>query len=97
VWLQPERVADRHEGEKTAKIIAKKPLLSLPRASHKLGLRFKLFMQAEKRIFEHGVHQSRLGAHGCEFDSRVEELFRKQAAIGGPLIGDGSTGRHELA
>jgi len=95
--LQPERIADRHEGEKTAKIIAKKPLLSLPRAPHKPRLRFKLFMKAEKRIFEHSVHQCRLGAYGCEFDSRVEELFRKQATIGGPLIGGGSTGGHELA
>jgi len=95
--LQPERIADRHEGEKTAKIIAKKPLLSLPRAPHKPRLRFKLFMKAEKRIFEHSVHQCRLGAYGCEFDSRVEELFRKQAAIGRPLICGGSTGGHELA
>jgi hypothetical protein len=97
VRLQPERIADRHEGEKTAKIIAKKPLLSLPRAPHKSRLRFKLFMKAEKRIFEHGVHQCRLRAHGSEFDSTVEELFRKRAAIGGLFIGGGSTGGHELA
>jgi hypothetical protein len=95
--FQPERFADGHEGEKTAKIIAEKPLLSLLRALTKPLIRLKLFIKAEKSIFEHSVHQRRLRAHGSEFDSRVEELFRKHAAAGGPLISAGPAGDQRLA
>src|SRR6266508_8342 len=68
VRFQPECVADRQEGEEPARVIAEKPILSLPRALHEPLLRLKLFLKAEKSIFEYGVHQCRLRAHGSEFD-----------------------------
>jgi hypothetical protein len=95
--FQPERVTDRHEGEEPAGVVAEKPILSLPRALKKPLLCFKLFMKAEKSIFEHSVHQRRLRAYGSEFDPRVEELFRKHAAAGRPCISGGSAGNHRLA
>lgn len=55
--FQSERVTDGHEGEEPARVIAEKPILSLPRALSKPRLRLKLFLKAEKGIFEHGVHQ----------------------------------------
>jgi len=61
--FQPERSADGHEGEEPARVIAEKPILSLPRASNKPLLRLKLFLKAEKGIFEHSVHQRGLRAH----------------------------------
>jgi hypothetical protein len=54
-------------------------------------------MKAEKSIFEHGVHQRGLRAHGSEFDPRVEELFRKHAGVGCPIICGGPAGGHRLA
>jgi hypothetical protein len=72
--FQPERIADRHQGERPARVVAEKPILSLPRAPHKPLIRLELFMKAEKGIFEHGVHQRGLRAHGSEFDPRVKEL-----------------------
>ena len=56
--LQSEHIANRHEGEKPMKVIAKKPLFCLPRALHKPLTRLKLFMKGEKRIFEHSVHNA---------------------------------------
>jgi hypothetical protein len=97
VRFEAERIADRHKGEKTVKFIAKKPLLSFPRAPYKPRIRFKLFMKAEKRIFEHGVHQCRLGANGYELNPRVEKLFSKEAVVVGPLICGGSTGGYNWA
>ena len=76
--FQPERSADGHEGEEPARVIAEKPILSLPRALNKPLLRLELFMKAEKGIFEHGVHQRRLRAHDRQPDPRVEELFRRR-------------------
>jgi hypothetical protein len=61
--FQSERSADGHEGEEPARVIAEKPILSLPRASNKPLLRLKLFLKAEKGIFEHSVHQRGLRAH----------------------------------
>ena len=86
VRFQPERIADRHEGEEPARVVAEKPLLSLPRALNKPLLRLKLFMKAKKSIFEHSVHQRRLRAYGSEFDPRVEELLWPYTDIGRPFI-----------
>src|SRR6266545_3494651 len=82
VRFQPECVADRQEGEESARVIAEKPILSLPRALHEPLLRLKLFLKAEKSIFEYGVHQCRLRAHGSEFDPIVQELLRQCVVIG---------------
>ena len=95
--FQPERIADRHEGEEPARVIAEKPILSLARALHVPLIRLKPFMKAEKSIFEHSVHQRRLRAYGSEFDPRVEELFRKHAAAGRPRISGGSAGNYRPA
>lgn len=84
--FQPKRITDRHEGEEPARVIAEKPFLSLPRALHKPSLRLKRFMKTEEGIFEHRVHQRRLRAHFNPADRRVEELFRKRADIGRPLV-----------
>ena len=70
--FQPERIADRHEGEEPARVIAEKPLLSLTRALNKPLLRLKLFMKAEKSIFEHSVHQRPFRAYGSEFDRELK-------------------------
>jgi hypothetical protein len=94
--FHPERVADGHEGEEPARVIAEKPILSLPPALSIPRFRLKLFLKAEKGIFEHGVHQRGLRAHGSEFDPRVEELFRSHADIGRPLIPGGPVGRRRL-
>jgi hypothetical protein len=94
---QPERIADRQEGEEPARVITEKPILSLPSALNKPLLRLKLLMKAEKSIFEHSIHQRRLRADGSEFDPRVEELFRKHAVVGWPLICGGSAGGDRLA
>jgi hypothetical protein len=80
--LQSEHIANRHEGKKPARVIAEKPILSLPCTLNKPLLRLKLFMKAEKSIFEHCVHQRRLRAHGSEFDPRVEELLWRYTDIG---------------
>jgi hypothetical protein len=69
---QPERITDGHEGEEPARVIAEKPIFSLPRTLHKPLIRLKLFMKTEKSIFEHSAHQCRLRVYGSEFDSRVE-------------------------
>jgi hypothetical protein len=45
--FQPERIADRHEGEEPAKVVAEKPILSLTRALNKPLILLKLFMKAE--------------------------------------------------
>jgi len=95
--FQPKRIADRHEGEEPARVIAEKPILSLPRALDEPLIRLKLFMKADKSIFEYSVHQCPLRAHGSEFDPRVEKLFRKHAAAGGPLISAGPAGDQPLA
>jgi len=90
-------MADRHEGEEPARVIAKKPILSLPRALNKPLLRLKLFLKAEKGIFEHRVHQRRLRAHDRQPDPSVEELFRRNVDIGQPVIPGGPAGGHRLA
>src|SRR4029453_15883978 len=84
--FQPKRITDRHEGEEPERVIAEKPFLSLPRALHEPSLRLKLLMKAEEGIFEHRVHQRRLRTHFNPADRRVEELFRKRADIGRPLV-----------
>jgi hypothetical protein len=84
--FQPERIADRHEGDEPARVIAEKPILSLLRALNKPLLCLKLFMKTEKSIFEHSLHQRRLRARDSEFDPRVEELLWQHANIGRPLI-----------
>ena len=86
VRFQPEGIADRHEGEQPARVIAEEPILRFPRALNKPWLRLKVFMKAEKSVFEHSVHQRRLRAHCGEFDPTVEELFRKHAGAGGALV-----------
>jgi hypothetical protein len=84
--FQPERITDRHEGEEPVRVIAEKPLLSLPRALSKPSLRLKLFMKTAEGIFEHSVQQRRLRAHLHPADPRVEELFPKRADIGPTLV-----------
>jgi hypothetical protein len=83
--FQPERTADRHEGEWPARVIAEKPILSFRRALNKRPLRLKLHTKREKGIFEHSVHQRGLRAQRSEFDPKVEELLWQYAVIGRPL------------
>jgi len=82
--FQPERSADRHEGEQPARVIAEKSGLSLARAIDESWRRLRLFIRAEKSIFEHGVHQRRLRTHGGEFDPQVKELFLHCVERAGP-------------
>jgi hypothetical protein len=84
--FQPEGITDRHEGEEPARVIAEKPSFSLPRALHEPLLRLKLLLKTEEGIFEYRVHQRGLWAHFQWADPRVEELFRKPANIGRPLV-----------
>ena len=95
--FKSERMADRHEGEQPARVIAEKLTLGLPRALNKRLPRLKLFLKAEKGIFEHGVHQRGLRAHDRQPDPRVEELLRQCAVIGRPLISGGPVGRRRLS
>src|SRR3990172_6738188 len=90
-------MADRHEGKEPARVIAEKPILSLPRATNRPLLRLKLFLKAEKGIFEHGVHQRGLRAHDRQPDPRVEELLWQCAVIGRPLVCRGSASGHRPA
>ena len=94
--FQPERIAHGLEGEKPARIVAKKPILGPAPAPHVPMLRFKLFMKAEKGIFEHGIHQGRLRTHGSELDARVEELFGKHGFLDRSIIDCGSACRPAL-
>jgi hypothetical protein len=95
--FQPERVTDGHEGEEPTRVIAEKPILSLPRALSKRLLRLKLFLKAEQGIFEHSVHQRGLRAHGSKFDPRVKELSWRHADSGRPLIPGSPGGRRSLS
>jgi hypothetical protein len=51
--FQPERIADRHEGEEPARGIAEKPSFSLPRALQEPSLRLKLLLKTQEGVFEH--------------------------------------------
>jgi hypothetical protein len=97
MWFQSKRVTDRQEGEEPARVVVEKPILSLARALTRPLLRLNLFMKAKKSIFEHGIHQCRLGAYGSQFDPRVKEPFRKHGDGARPLICGGSTGGYRLA
>lgn len=68
------------------RVIGEEPFLGFSCAPHKPSLRLKLFVKAAKGIFEHSVHQRRLRAHFSPADLRFENLFRKHADIGRPLI-----------
>jgi hypothetical protein len=84
--LQSKCITDRDKGEKPARVIAEKPILSLPRALHKPPLLFKLLLKTQEGIFEYRIHQRRLRAHFSEFDPRVEELLWQYADIGPSII-----------
>src|SRR6185503_16081608 len=79
--LQPQCVTDRQESEEPAGIIVEKPFPSLACAAGTPAIRFKWFMNAEKCVFEHGIHQGRLRAYGSEFDPTIEEVLPQGVVV----------------
>lgn len=82
--FQSERTTDRHEGKEPVRVIAKKPLLCLPRALDPPFLHLKPPLKTEEGIFKHGIHQRRLWTHCSEADRRVEKLLWEHADIKWP-------------
>lgn len=82
--FQSEPCADRHEGEKLVRVIAKKPFLSLMR---RLGLdtsrpNLKLLLKTKESIVEHCVQQRRLRAHSGEADLGVKKVLWERPDVG---------------
>jgi hypothetical protein len=96
--VKAEPNADAHKRIQRMLIITEEPLRRLQGAGPLLMRRAgELFLKAEQRIFENGIHQSCLRAHISEADPSIEKLVRKRVYIGSAVMQAVPSSRFEPA